>query len=72
MRKTLRASILLLALSCPALAGDMHNPLVPPPPEQPTSTSSESNTTSTQAASPDTAAMVEAALTVLQVVLSIS
>ena len=32
MRKSLRASVLLLALCCPALAGDIPNPAVAPPP----------------------------------------
>lgn len=31
MRKSLRASVLLLALCCPALAGDMLCPSVAPP-----------------------------------------
>lgn len=37
MRNTLRASILVLALCCPALAGDIPCPIVEPPPPQPTS-----------------------------------
>ena len=32
MRKSLRASVLLLVLCCPAFAGDMLTPPAPPPP----------------------------------------
>ncbi|HEV7889014.1 MAG TPA: hypothetical protein VGP08_00175 [Pyrinomonadaceae bacterium] len=32
MRKTLTTAALLLALSCPALAGEMHTPASPTPP----------------------------------------
>ncbi len=32
MRKTLRASVLMLALYCPALAGEIHNPAPTPMP----------------------------------------
>ena len=37
MRKTLTTAALLLALSCPALAGEMHTPGSPTPPPPPTS-----------------------------------
>lgn len=33
MRKTLTAAALVLALGCPALAGEMHTPVVTPPPQ---------------------------------------
>lgn len=43
MRKTLTTAALLLALSCPAFAGEMHTPGAPTtPPPQPASTPSES------------------------------
>jgi hypothetical protein len=31
MRKTFRACLLVLALSCPTLAGEIHNPIQQPP-----------------------------------------
>jgi hypothetical protein len=34
MRKTLRASVLMLALCVPAFAGDIANPASPQPPQQ--------------------------------------
>jgi hypothetical protein len=37
MRKTLRASTLVLALCCPAFAGDIPNPVVVPTPQPRTS-----------------------------------
>ena len=37
MRKTLTTAALLLALSCPAFAGEMHTPGSPTPPPQPAS-----------------------------------
>jgi hypothetical protein len=37
MRKTLLTAALLLAFSCPALAGEMGTPGAPAPPPQPTS-----------------------------------
>lgn len=35
MRKTLATALLVLALSSPALAGEIHNPIVTPPPQPP-------------------------------------
>lgn len=40
MRKTLTTAALLLALSCPAFAGEMHTPAAPTPPP-PTSATQE-------------------------------
>ena len=37
MRKTLTAGLLLLAFSCPALAGEMHTPPAPTSPQANTS-----------------------------------
>ena len=42
MRKTLPTAVLLLALSCPALAGELHTTGAPtPPPPQPASAAQE-------------------------------
>jgi hypothetical protein len=47
MRKTLTTFALVLALSCPALAGIMHTPPIAPEPEpRPTSTVQNSTATS--------------------------
>lgn len=35
MRKTFRVCLLVLALACPTLAGEIHNPRQPPPPNSP-------------------------------------
>lgn len=44
MRKTLRASVLLIALSGSAFAGDMSNPSAPQPPPPPSMTAEETAT----------------------------
>jgi hypothetical protein len=47
MRKTLTTGLLLLALSCPAFAGEMMTPPAPQPPSAPASASQEPLTEAT-------------------------
>ena len=54
MRKTLTTAALLLALSCPAFAGEMHTPGVTQPEPTPTSTTQESVTTDEDTGAADT------------------
>jgi hypothetical protein len=60
MRKTLTTAGLLLAFSCPALAGEIHTP---PAPQSPTVTAQEPTTTDEDTGAADT--LIQTALTVL-------
>jgi|GEM_PF-2070909 len=71
MRKTLTAAALLLALSCPALAGIMHTPVAAPTPT-PTPEATQAAPTMDHTGETEAAdGPVEAVLTLLEVVLSL-
>lgn len=63
MRRTLTTAALVLALSCPALAGIMHTPGVTQPEPTPTSTTQESVTTDEDTGATNT--LIQTVLTVL-------
>jgi hypothetical protein len=75
MRKTLTMAVLLLALSCPALAGEMHTPgapTTPPPQPTPATASAEQEAVTTdEDATGATEILTQAALDLVSRVLSL-
>jgi hypothetical protein len=77
MRKTLRASVLVLALCCPAFAGDIPNPVYAPTPQPKASTVQEpaaGEDVETLATAPTTEGEIQngaAAATFVEVVLNL-
>lgn len=72
MRKTLRISLLTLALCCPVLAGEIHNPAPQPPPPPPPTTNVVQEPEGGEIHNPQAAedTVIQVALTLLQSVLS--
>lgn len=75
MRKSLSATVLLLILSCPALAGDMLTPPVAPPPQPVTTSAAPSPADEIPAPADDPAAqditLDEIAVSILESLLAI-
>lgn len=78
MRKTVRALLLVMALSVCVSAGDMGNGVAPPPPQQQAQTTSEPATPSDDSTSAGgdmgngvTATAAEAALSLIQTLLTL-